>query len=377
MTRFKCTLAIKRARTLSRINRIAMNLNQRLKILQVALVLAIAPATLISAPLLTQAQQAQQSQQLTPSQPTAETVVTDLKDPSDFAVSRDGKTIFVAEIAEKHIRRFRGDMNDVVLTGIEHDEETASTISVFAIDDNHILIGAAGFSDPKFALTLFDLSAVENLPLDFIDNVVEPSRNFDRIRKKADAFDVLGMFEQQRGVSVVRRLAGQRPSLCNLHLKGGQLDRLEHREQSSEVANLSNLSTLAVDPLGGYFATVLSDSDSTSTLIFSQAEGKIIQTFPLDLTHVASLGFASKNQHLYALVVADDSESSDDSIQTGIYEILSKDDNCFTKLVLAVERPQKMKMDAEGNAWVMCQTDAEKSHLIKVTGLGSPSVKAD
>ena len=110
-------------------------------------------------------------------------------------------------------------------------------------------------------------------------------------------------------------------------------------------------------------------------LVFSQAEGIVIQSFSLDLSRVASLGFAPDSQQLYALVVADDSETNRVSFKEGIYEISSGDGECSAKLVQQVDRPQKMKIDAQGNAWVLCKTESEKSHLLKVTGLNESRTK--
>ena len=80
----------------------------------------------------------------------SEIVVGDLDDPSDFSISRDGQTIFIAEPTTQQIRRIKGDSNDVIITGIEHDDDVPTAISVFSIDDNHILVGVAGFTSPKY-----------------------------------------------------------------------------------------------------------------------------------------------------------------------------------------------------------------------------------
>ena len=269
----------------------------------------------------------------------------------------------------------KGDSNEVVITGIELDEDEASAISVFTIDDNHVLVGVAGFPTPKLAMTLFDLSVSKNLPLDFTDDFVEPTRSYQRKIKRADAFDVLKLFEQQRGVSFVLKIGEQKPTICDVHLKEGALEKLEYQDKPTKTETISHLSTLAVDPLGGYLVTISPASNSTSKLIFSQAEGKVIQSFSLELTGVTSLGFTPDSQQLYALVVANETDLDSGSPQAGIYEILSNDEECSAELVLAVDGPQKMKMDAQGNVWVLCKTNAEKSHLLKVTGLNDSRIK--
>ena len=340
-----------------------MDLNNNTGISQAATLLTIA---LIVCSSKTSAQQPESPKQ---SQAKSEIVVADLEDPSDFSISREGETIFVAELAAKQIRRIKDDSNELVITGIEHDEDATTAISVFAIDENHIVLGVAGFSSPKYAMTLFDLSAAEDLPLEFVDDPVKPTRTFERKIKRADAFDVLKIFEQQRGVSFVRKIGDDNPDLCDIPFKDGVFETLSNGYYQPEISDSSDLSTLAVDPLGGYFVTVSPDSDGNSKLIFSQAEGVVIQSFSLKLPRVRSLGFTPESQRLYALVVEDESEPSDASFQAGIYEILSEDKGCSAELVLKVDRPQKMKMDAQGNAWVLCRMDSEKSQLLKVTGL--------
>ena len=348
---------------------VVMDLTNNKGTLHVALVLAIAWIACFSP---TSAQQQKPPQQ---SLAKSEIVVADLENRSDFSISRDGETIFVAEPAKKQIRRIKGDSNAVVITGIERKEDEASAISVFAIDDNRILLGVAGFSSPSFAVTLFDLSVVDNLPLDFADDLVQTTRNFQRKSKRAEAFDVLNIFEQQRGISIVRKIGDEKPNLCDITLKGGALETLADADFQTEISNPSDLSTLAVDPLGGYFVTVAPDSDSTSKLVFSRAEGMVIQSFSLNLSHVKSLGFTPESQRLYALVGEDDSESKEPSVRAGIYEILSNDKACSAELVLSIDQPQKMKIDAQGDAWVLCKTDVEKSHLLRVTGLNGQRSK--
>ena len=300
----------------------------------------------------------------------SEIVVNDLENLSDFSISRDGETIFVAAAEAKQIRRIKGDSNELVITGIEHDEEVATAISVFAIDDNHIVVGVAGFSSPKFAMTLFDLSASTKLPLKFADDLVQPSRTYQRKIKRSDAFDVLQIFQQQRGVSIVRQIGDDNPKLCDVPLKDGSLETLTDGEYHPEISKSPDLSTLAVDPLGGYIVSVTPDADGTSKLTFSQAEGVIIQSFSLKLPRVRSLGFTPEGRRLYALVVEGDSEPEEASLKAGIYEIQSSGADCSAELVLPIRQPQKMKLDAHGNAWVLCKMNShQKSHLLKVTGL--------
>jgi len=281
----------------------------------------------------------------------SEIVLTDLEGATDFSVSQGGDSIFIADLAGKRIRRVQGESDEIVVNKIEDRGQEAKAISVFAIDTNRVIVGVSGFPSPKSAVSLFDLSASEELPLDFTDGRTTELRNFQRAIKRADSFDVVKLFEQQRGITMVRRFRKDRIDLCDILLKDGALGQLADDKYDATFGESVDVASLTVDPLGGYLVSMTSFAEGNS-LVYSDAGGTMIQSFPLDLNHVVSMGFTPHNRRLYALVAAPDSNGND-AKQEGIYEILSDGEGCSVQMVLALERPKLMKIDAQGTAWVM------------------------
>ena len=191
------------------------------QIAQFAFVLSIAMAISIASPSAICAQQQENPE--TP-QLKSEIVARDLENLSDFSISRDGETIFIAEPAAKRIskakRRYRGGCHCRHRSTMKTMKTKRQLSRCSPSMKTTCLVGVAGFSSPKFAVTLFDLSAGEDLPIDFIDDLVAPTRTFERKTKRADSFDVLKLFEQQRGVSIVREIGDNRPTLCDVYLQG-------------------------------------------------------------------------------------------------------------------------------------------------------------
>ena len=302
----------------------------------------------------------------------AEVVVSDLDAPVDFSVTADGEVVFIAEQGAQRIRRVQGDANEIVVSEIESADQLAESIAVHAVNSHRVLLGLSGFSSAKQALCLFDMSAQE-LPLDFNDDQVEHSKSFERILKRKE-LSVLQMFPEQRGLTMVCKSGDAPPTMFDIHFKGGNLDRLsEHKFEASTA----DLSTLAVDQMGGYYAAV--PRDNPKQIMFYRAENTLTQSFPTELENIVSMSFSPIHNRLFALVGNASKNALGDSGGDGIYEILADGDGCKSQFVIAIDGAQKLKFDAQGNAWILCIADADsrKGLLKKVSGLDvSPAVLA-
>lgn len=314
----------------------------------------------------------------------AEIVISGLKRPSDFSVSRDGETIFISVLDGKQIRRLCGDVNDIVVDGIDSDDddEEATSISVFAVDKNRVIVGVAGFSSPKMSVALFELSSAKQFPLDFSDDRVTPLRSYQRAIRRRESFDVLRLFEQQRGISMVCRIDKEQLAVLDIQMKDGLLEQLVDGKYNFKIADIHDLSKLTIDPLGGYFVSLRKRAGNCAELVFSQPEGPLIQNFAisLDASRVVSIAFTPDDRRLYALVTAEKDVPSNLSVdatpgkgqpRSGIYEILANENGCSADLIYQVDQPQRMKIDAQGKVWVLCgsKQDASESQLLKITGL--------
>jgi hypothetical protein len=303
----------------------------------------------------------------------AQTIVAGLDNPTDFSVTADGEIAFVAEQGAGQIRRVQGDADEIVVGGIETAEQTASSIAVHAINANRILVGVSGFSSTKRSLGLFEVAS-ENLPLDFHDQHVKHSRPFERVLERTQVLDVLQFFDEQRGLSMVCELGGSSPRLCEIYFKDGNLKKVTPLEFES---NNVNLSTLAVDQIGGYLAA-LTKTEPTQ-VVFYRAKKTLPQSFPIDLQNIVALRFSPIHNRLFAAVRNTGDNLSAESGGDGIYEILADGNACKSRLVIAIERPMKLKFDGRGNAWVLCQPDAGSGLgvLKKVNGVDvSPTMEA-
>ncbi len=296
---------------------------------------------------------------------------------TDFSVSPDGETVFWVEMDGKQIRRLHGDSNEVVIEAIEAPDQNASSISVSAINSNRVMVGVAGFTSPKLAVSLFDLSSAKEFPLDFMENMLPLSRAYERWLKHVDPFDVIKFFQQQRCISMVRRVGAEALTICDIHLKDGGLGQLVDDRYVAELAEVSDLRTLTVDPLGGYFVSLSREQGGTTELMFARAEGVPIQSFAIGIAPVVSVGFTPKYRRLYALVASEGAgrtQSAEDVaeiVTSGIYEIYMGDQGCSTKKVLALPEPQMMKIDHKGRAWVICKSNraTDGFQLVKISGL--------
>ena len=308
------------------------------------------------------------AQETEPSNIVAEIVVEDLAAPTDFSVTADGEVVFIAEQGAQQIRRLQGDVDEVVVSGIESDDQSAESIAVIAINAHRVLVGLSGFSSSQHALCLFDTSAKE-LPLGFADQQVERSRSYERSLERIKTFNVLRLIREQRGLIMVCKFGESSPTVCDIHFKGGNLERLvEHNFE----ANIGDLSTLAVDQMGGYLVAVT--QDKPKQVVFYRVERTLTQSFLIDLENIVSLSFSPVHNRLFAIVnSADDDAASGD----GIYEILTDGDACRSRFVIELENPQKLKFDAQGNGWVLSQsaTDRSLGLLNKINNLDvSPTI---
>jgi len=300
----------------------------------------------------------------------AETVVDGLDHATDFSITEDGdiEVIFIAELGAEHIRRIKGDEDAIVVSGIAVEDDPFESIAVQAISSNRILVGVSGISESKQSLRLFDVSAL-NLPRDFNEQHLEHTRIFQRSLKRVKAINVLRIFSQQKGLSMVCRLGNASPSLCDIHLKEGNLERLAEQNYEKDLTETARLSTITVDPMGGYLAAL--SQYQPQEIVFYRAEGKRMQQFRIDLENIVSLNFSPTHDRMFAIVSTPKTDDQGDSSADGIYEILSAGDACRSRFVMGVNSPQKMKFDASGNAWVLCGPEEEGGDglLKKITGL--------
>ncbi len=299
----------------------------------------------------------------------SEVVVGDLNDPTDFSVTPDGDVVFIAERGAGQIRRVRGNASDVVVNQIESGDESAGSIAVHAINKHRILVGVSGFSSAQHALCLFDVSSDE-LPLDFVGQPVKHSRSYERSLKRLESFSVLRLFGEQRGLAMVCRFGEAPSTLCDIHFKQGNLERLaEHNFET----NFAKLSTLAVDQMGGYLVALT--QEKPTKIVFYRAGRSLIQSFSIELENIVSMSFSPTHNRLFALV--NNGRAANGSGGDGIYEILTNGDACKSRFVIAIERPEKLKFDAQGNGWVLCRSEADSGRglLKKINNLDvSPAI---
>lgn len=288
------------------------------------------------------------AQETEPSSIVAEIVVEDLATPTDFSVTADGKVVFIAEQGTRQIRRVQGDLVEVVVSGIEADGQSAASIAVVALNDHRVLVGVSGFSSSKQTLRLFDISASE-LPLRFIDQQVEQSGSYQRSLERVKALQVLRLLREQRGLTMVCKFGESSPTLCDIHFKGGNLERLTERNFEASIADLA---TLALDQMGGYLVALT--QGNPKQLVFYRSETALMQSFPIELENIVSLSFSPVHNRLFALV--DNAANGD-----GIYEILTDGDTCKNRFVMELENPEKLKFDEQGSGWVLCRSETNSS----------------
>jgi len=295
----------------------------------------------------------------------AEVVASDLDAPTDFSVAK-GAVVFIAEQGAQQIRRVQDDNDEIVVSGIASDDQPPESIAVHAISSKQILIGVSGFSSSAQSLRLFDVST-ETLPLDFNNQHVKHSKTYQRSMRQADELGVLRIFKQQKGLSIVIQSVEANPSLYDICFKAGNLERIDPILVDTTV----DLSTVTVDQMGGYLAAMA--QDEPKRIVFFQADGTFMQSFSIDLENIVSLCFSPKHNRLYALV-GNSKNVPGDSGGDGIYEILTNGDACKSRFIIGVARPQKLKFDTDGNAWVLCRSDAQSSLglLKKIKNLDVP-----
>ena len=316
-------------------------------------------------------------------------VVSELKSPTDFSVVNGGEIIFVAELANKQIRRFRGSNDEVVVDRIGNEAEVPQGISVFAIDGQTVLVGVKGSFEPIYALSVYEFPQEEALPLDYYADAKPNPRNVERVLKDGKSFNVQGFLANPRSVSVIYETAKEPLRLADVKLKQKAIMALK----VGTISERLNLATLAIDSLGGYFVAI---SDDGNAVVFATGDGVFMESFPIKLPHVKSLAFAPQSHRLFALVAppknnkqsVEESENANPAktlTTAGVYEIVAGGDSCQTRLAIEVDYPKLMKFDGQGNAWILCGTDDEQKGLLKkISGLDTlppqktqPETKSD
>ena len=222
-------------------------------------------------------------------------VVSELKTPTDFSVVNGGEIIFVAELANKQIRRFRGSNDEVVVDRIGNKAEVPQGISVFAIDGQTVLVGVKGSFEPIYALSVYEFPQEGALPLDYYADAKPNPRNVERVLKDGKSFNVQGFLANPRSVSVIYETAKGPLRLADVKLKQKAIMALK----VGTISERLNLATLAIDSLGGYFVAI---SDDGNAVVFATGDGVFMESFPIKLPHVKSLAFAPQSHRLFALV---------------------------------------------------------------------------
>ncbi len=283
----------------------------------------------------------------------AELVAEDLATPTDFSVTADGEVVFIAENGAQQIRRIEGESNEIVVSEIKTADESPESIVVAAINANQVLVGVAGFSTVEDSLCLFDLPA-EDLPLNFADQRAKQSRNYLGSLKKIEAFSVLRLIRQQKGLSMACSPVDGASFLCDIYFRNGNLDKLVSLLLESDAAQFS---TLTVDQMGGYLVAL--SKDEPNQIVFYRDDMSLTQAFPVELKNIVSLSFSPVHNRLFALV-SNDSESGGWEAE-GIYEIFNDGEVCKSRLVLAVPHPQILKFDEQGIGYVLSRSESDGS----------------
>lgn len=355
---------------------------------------------------------------------TTEVIVDNLATASDFSVAPDGETVFVAELENRNVRRLRRKDDAVVITDIvgqEKQDNLPKSIHLHAISNHRVLVGVAGFKSARRALTLFDISSADALPLVFEDEQTTPLRSFQRIVKRSESFDVIKIFSQPRGITVASQTQGRPPTLHDVRLRGGNLNQFTSGDYEALIADRVDLSTLAIETMGGYLVAAAagggSDNDAArTTLCYMQGDGKPMQDFQIDVTDVVAIAFSPNHHRLFVLgrrVNQDLTEKATSSpgldrrpanglasekrrppkndsagiplsqIQVGVFEITSSVSDadaqgvCESQMIAPLDRPVAMKFDAAGKLWVLDQASENRAdgRLLKISGLDvrSPS----
>jgi hypothetical protein len=351
-----------------------------------------------------------------------EIIASGLDSPTDFAVAEDSKTVFVAEPSKRRVIGFNltgqgslfdqqrvekevdaehsgTDARTVIIEGIEEDGQPPNSICLHAVGRRRLLVGVQGFDSPDVALTLFDILSAET-PLHFPDQQVPVQRSFQSSLQRFNRLDVLKIIEQHRGITLVGRMNEGPISMCDLQFKGGSLKRFADPYDQTMSEPLE-LPTVAVETLGGYLVAAESENEGRQSISFLQGNGAAIESFQTDLDEIVSIAFSPTAHHLMVLGrrqriaptgrPADDEARIPDSADQerakepaqkhsvgqavwGVYQIVTSNGECQSRLIHPVHHPIALKFDATGDAWVLSQSGQdnqsdESGMLIKITGL--------